>query len=171
VTFGATTLAGNPTFDLAAGTTVITGATNLGASPVTISVHRRGYDHDRHAQTAGWAWAIFALTKAGSGVLILPSSTAFVGNTMINGGILRMNSITSLGNNGTNTVTVNAGGTWAWAAPATLRTRFSCPVAPSRAPPGYRRLERPCRSHPQHHIHCRYGLQSLDAVAPPWMRT
>ena len=110
VSTGAITLTGNGTLSTPATAALTAASVALGTSNLTVT--GSGTTTISGAISGGPGAGNTALTKNGIGLLVLSSTAPTLsGNTIINGGILRMNSLTALGSNGTNTITVNSGGT------------------------------------------------------------
>lgn len=97
-----------PTFDdAAAGTTAVTVAGGTNSAAMTFNNATKNYTVG--GSSIGGAGS---LTKSGAGMLTLFATNAYSGGTTVNGGILRV--VNSSGSaTGTNTLTVNSGGTLA----------------------------------------------------------
>jgi autotransporter-associated beta strand protein len=104
ITFGAATLTGNST--VVAGTAnLTTGAVALGANTLTVG----GAFNTQIAATSGGPGAGgTALIKEGTGTLVLPNTSTFTGNVVVNAGVLRANVVGAFGNSG-NIVKIHGG--------------------------------------------------------------
>lgn len=111
---GTLTLGGNVTGNAASSTATIAGNLNLGAGPRTFNIANGAPTIDMAVSAV--VTGTSSLIKTGAGVLELSGANAFTGAIDVNGGTLRVNSDSNLGNTA-NTIqfnggTLNVGGTF-----------------------------------------------------------